>query len=251
MLLEPDITTPAQTTTSTTTTPALQTTPATQVTTVMHARFIRIDPVPDRYVGDRFTITAATSLPEGEPVLFQVYPYSSLLQKSQTGQFSGVTGTVRVAGGDGNLNRLSFDVDTSLFTPDEYIVTAEGLNQGPSHMVRFMLREPAPATPIPPATTATPAATVQVPGSNPPDLVIPAGIVLGIIGIGAIALIRRGSLSPGGAMSGQGTGRAVEPDVSIDVRQGIEPGAPVPQNLDIRVDVESGIEGFDNETEVR
>ena len=44
---------------------------------------ITIDPIPDRYVGDRFTVTATTNLPAGEAVLFRVSPSSSLLRQGQ------------------------------------------------------------------------------------------------------------------------------------------------------------------------
>jgi hypothetical protein len=60
--------------------------------------YITINPIGDRYVGEKFTITGRTSLPEGAEMLVQVYSSSfKPTQKSQSGEFSGTTGTVRAS----------------------------------------------------------------------------------------------------------------------------------------------------------
>jgi hypothetical protein len=60
--------------------------------------YITIDPVGDHYVGDRFTITGRTNIPADDEVLVQVYTSSFRpTQKSQSGEFSGATGTVKVS----------------------------------------------------------------------------------------------------------------------------------------------------------
>ncbi|MFA6225999.1 MAG: DUF4349 domain-containing protein [Methanoregula sp.] len=60
--------------------------------------YITIDPVSDRIVGDKFTITGRTNLPEAAEMLVQVYSSSfKPTQKSQSGEFSGTTGTVRAS----------------------------------------------------------------------------------------------------------------------------------------------------------
>src|SRR5208283_3896839 len=82
---------------------------------------ITINPVGDRAVGDKFTITATTNLAVGDNVLFEVYSSSfQPTDKTQSGQFSGASGTVAVTQGTNGLNMLSFDVDASTFKPDEY-----------------------------------------------------------------------------------------------------------------------------------
>jgi uncharacterized secreted protein with C-terminal beta-propeller domain len=61
--------------------------------------FIRIDPIPDHYIGEKFTITGTTNLPADAEMLVQVYSSSfSPTQKSQSGEFSGSTGTIRASG---------------------------------------------------------------------------------------------------------------------------------------------------------
>ena len=60
--------------------------------------YIAIDPIGDRHVGDKFTITGRTNLPEGTDILVEVYASSfKPTSKSQSGEFSGATGTVRVS----------------------------------------------------------------------------------------------------------------------------------------------------------
>ncbi|MDO9324767.1 MAG: beta-propeller domain-containing protein, partial [Methanoregula sp.] len=72
--------------------PVQPTVPATQ------GHFITIDPIGDRYVGEKFTITGRTNLAPDDEMLVQVYSSSfKPTQKSQSGEFSGSTGTVRAS----------------------------------------------------------------------------------------------------------------------------------------------------------
>jgi PGF-CTERM protein len=160
---------------------------------------ITIDPVGDRHVGDKFTITASTNLAVGDEVLFEVYSSSfQPTQKSQSGAFSGATGTVTVTQGDSGLNKLSFDVDASTFKPDEYLVSATAVLQDATGTALFnVLEASAPtATPtavanvtaapttvvttVPPTTVATPTKTPTQPGF---------GALVALIGLGAVALL--------------------------------------------------------------
>jgi uncharacterized secreted protein with C-terminal beta-propeller domain len=60
--------------------------------------YITIDPVGDHYTGDRFTITGSTNIPADDEILVQVYSSSFRpTDKSQSGEFSGATGTVKAA----------------------------------------------------------------------------------------------------------------------------------------------------------
>ncbi len=60
--------------------------------------YITIDPISDRVVGEKFSITGRTNLPESSEMLVQVYSSSfKPTQKSQSGEFSGATGTVRAS----------------------------------------------------------------------------------------------------------------------------------------------------------
>jgi len=60
--------------------------------------FICVDPIPDRFIGEKFTITGTTNLPADAEMLIQVYSSSfHPTQKSQSGEFSGSTGTIRTS----------------------------------------------------------------------------------------------------------------------------------------------------------
>jgi len=60
--------------------------------------YLRINPISDKVVGDRFSITGSTNLPPDAEILVQVYSSSFRpTQKSQSGEFSGATGTIRVS----------------------------------------------------------------------------------------------------------------------------------------------------------
>ena len=103
---------------------------------------IRIDPIGDKHVGDKFTITAQTNLAVDDEILVQVYSSSfKPTQKSQSGEFSGATGTVKVTKGDSGMNKISFDVDSSTFKPDEYIVTEGAVIQEATGTALFNVLE--------------------------------------------------------------------------------------------------------------
>jgi PGF-CTERM protein len=160
---------------------------------------INIDTIGDRHVGDKFTITATTNLAIDDEVLFEVYSSSfQPTQKSQSGEFSGATGTVKVTKGDSGLNKLSFDVDASTFKPDEYLVTATAVLQDATGTALFNVLEASTTTATPsvtatavttapvttvttvPVTTATPTKTPTQPGF---------GALVALIGLGAVALL--------------------------------------------------------------
>ncbi len=159
---------------------------------------IRVDPVGDKHVGDKFTITAQTNLAVDDEILVQVYSSSfKPTQKSQSGEFSGATGTVKVTKGDSGMNKISFDVDSSTFKPDEYIVTESAVIQEATGTALFNVLETSPVTVAPTTiavatTVATPVQTAvattaptQVPTTKSPGY----GALIALIGLGAVAFI--------------------------------------------------------------
>jgi trimeric autotransporter adhesin len=159
---------------------------------------IRIDAIGDRHVGDKFTITATTNLAVDDAVLFEVYSSSfKPTQKSQSGEFSGATGTVKVTKGDAGLNKLTFDVDASTFKPDEYIVRASAVIQDITGTALFNVLEGAAPTAVPTAvkTTAAPTgvATTAAPTAAATPTKTPTqpgfGALVALIGLGAVAFL--------------------------------------------------------------
>jgi PGF-CTERM protein len=160
---------------------------------------IRIDAIGDRHVGDKFTITAQTNLAVDDEVLFEVYSSSfKPTQKSQSGEFSGATGTVKVTKGDSGMNKLSFDVDAATFKPDEYIVKATAVIQGTTGTALFNVLEGAAPTAVPTVVAPTAAPTTAAPTAVPTTVVAtPAktptqpgfGALVALIGLGAVAFL--------------------------------------------------------------
>jgi inhibitor of cysteine peptidase len=73
--------------------------------------FISVNPIRDHYVGDRFVISGYTNLPKGAEILVQVYSSSfKPTQKSQSGEFSGSTGTISTS------DAVSFSSSSSSIT---------------------------------------------------------------------------------------------------------------------------------------
>ena len=87
-----------------------------------------INPIGTHSVGDRFTISGNTNLAVGDQLLVEIYSSSfNPTSKQQSGEFFGATGVVSVVTGTGSYNQWSFNVDTSTFKPDEYVVQVSGM----------------------------------------------------------------------------------------------------------------------------
>ncbi|MCK9580124.1 MAG: DUF3821 domain-containing protein [Methanoregula sp.] len=158
---------------------------------------IRIDTIGDKRVGDKFTITAQTNLAVDDDILMQVYSSSfKPTQKSQSSEFSGTTNTVKVTKGDSGMNKISFDVDSSTFKPDEYIVTAEAVLQGTMGTSLFNVLEgtvTVPTTVVTGGPTVATQVTTQVPTQAPTAATTTQspgyGALIALIGLGAVAFI--------------------------------------------------------------
>jgi len=157
---------------------------------------ITIVPIGDKHVGDKFTITAATNLAVDDEILVQVYSSSfKPTQKSQSGEFSGATGTVKVQKGDTGMNKILFDVDSSTFKPDEYIVTEDAVIQEATGTALFNVLEGAAPTTVPTTaatavpTTAATAVPTTVPPTPTPTQSPGYGALIALIGLGAVAFI--------------------------------------------------------------
>jgi PGF-CTERM protein len=162
---------------------------------------IRIDPIGDKHVGDKFTITAQTNLAVDDEILVQVYSSSfKPTQKSQSGEFSGATGTVKVTKGDSGYNKISFDVDSSTFKPDEYIVTEAGVIQTTATGTALFNVLETSAKTVAPTAVVTTAAPTQAQTAAPTAVKTAAptatptkspgfGALIALIGLGAVAFV--------------------------------------------------------------
>jgi len=91
--------------------------------TVDSAYWIKINPVSDVYIGDVFTISATTNLPEGTKVFFQTYRTSIKCKKYECTPNCLVEGPARVNEGEKGINTISIEVNSSSFQTDEFAIT--------------------------------------------------------------------------------------------------------------------------------
>jgi PKD repeat protein len=145
---------------------------------VFPGSYIQIDPVGTRQVDQKITITATTDLPAGSQVLFEVLPTaSSPNRKSQSGEYSGATGTVNVnPGQDSRHNLLGFDVDLAAFQPGDYHILASAASSDVTGTGEFTVVSASnKRTPVPLFTWSPHPAVVNEPvvfdgsGSADPD----------------------------------------------------------------------------------
>jgi PGF-CTERM protein len=158
---------------------------------------ITIVPIGDKHVGDKFTISSLTNLAVDDEILVQVYSSSfKPTQKSQSGEFSGATGTVKVTKGETGMNSIKFDVDSSTFKPDEYIVTEDAVIQEATGTALFNVLEGAAPTAAPTVVVVVvkPTVATTVPTPIPTPIPTPTkspgyGALIALIGLGAVAFI--------------------------------------------------------------
>jgi hypothetical protein len=182
---------------------------------------VAVNSIGDIQQGENFTLNGTTSLAAGDNLMVDITSSSfAPTSKNAPSGFSGAGGMVTVMPGSAGQNTWSFTVDTSTFTPDEYLVTVSAVTQSATASGKFTV---VPATtdcnstgdtcPIPglsssnatsagtaaavtgnstltvPVTTAAPA-TAAFPATTQ-GAPLPAAACLG--GIAAVILLRRRS----------------------------------------------------------
>lgn len=131
-----------------------------------------INPIGDHRAGDKFTISGSTNLAVGDDLLVEVTSSSfKPTEKAESGEFSGISGVIKVVEGSGGYNRWSFDVDATTFRPDEYIVKVSGITQDVTASTFFNIVERLPPTSA--TTTVTLPVTTAVPATTLPPLPVP------------------------------------------------------------------------------
>ncbi|RZN42200.1 MAG: DUF3821 domain-containing protein [Methanophagales archaeon ANME-1-THS] len=157
--------------------------------------YINIDAIGDQYIGDKFTMKGTTNLAVDDALIITITSASFRpTEKTQASEFSGASGTVKVVKGTGVENAWSFDVDTTGFKPDQYIVTIECVETGTTATTTFTVSEVPPATPTTPPTTppvtTPPVETTPPVTTTPPPTTTPGfGAIIALIGLGAVAVL--------------------------------------------------------------
>ncbi|MDO9035255.1 MAG: hypothetical protein Q7U51_08645, partial [Methanoregula sp.] len=153
-----------------------------------------INPVGNHVVGEKFTISGSTNLAAGDNLMVEVTSSSfKPTYKSQSAEFSGAAGIVKIQQGSGALNQWSFPIDASTFKPDEYIVKVSGITVDVTGSTQFNIVEghsitaTTIATPSPVITERTlPSIATTTPTPVPTTQKSPLSVA---VIIGAIALV--------------------------------------------------------------
>jgi len=170
----------------------------TKLSFMVEEPWLRIDTIGDKYVGETFAITGTTNLAEGDQILMTVTSASfQPTEKTQTGEFSGSSGTVTVQKSE-TYNTFSFNVDTSTYKPDEYLVKAESVQPSQTTTATFNVLEGKPTT-VPTSAAPTPILTERptlpsttVATTVPTTTAKPQpgfGAMIALVGLGAVALL--------------------------------------------------------------
>jgi hypothetical protein len=87
--------------------------------------FIQFDDIGNIPPNKKFVISAKTNLTVDDEVIVEIYsdPAESIYKLPNLNK-SGATGTIKVMKGKSGVNTLSFDLDSTGFMPDNYMVTA-------------------------------------------------------------------------------------------------------------------------------
>lgn len=89
---------------------------------------IRFDPINDKHIGDKFTITASTNLVVDDEVIFSFSSINSESKQLFKSIESGLSMKISVTKGDSGMNKLSFDIDTASFKPGKYLLKASAID---------------------------------------------------------------------------------------------------------------------------
>jgi len=184
----------------------------------LSAPAVTIDPIGDQQVGTNVTINGTTTLAVGDTLKIDVVSSSFTPSgKTNSSGFSGVLGMVTVVSGTGSANNWSIGIDTSTFTPDNYIITVSGVDEqvtassnfnvecagsGDTCSIPGLSSSSTQAVPgAPTMTSSTPESTQTVPApiAQPTTNAIPAPITtrspipleISILGIAATMVLWR------------------------------------------------------------
>jgi len=163
----------------------------TKLTFLIEEPWIRINSIGDHYVGDQFTISGTTNLAVDDDLIVDVTSSSfTATKKSQSGEFSGKSETVKVVEGT-TYNEWSMDLDASTFKADEYIVNVESIETSATATTTFNVLTGGPtATVTGTATTAVVTTTATATQATPTETAAPGfGALVALIGLGAVAAL--------------------------------------------------------------
>lgn len=129
-----------------------------QTTVNVTAAWIRINPIGNHTIGDKFTITGTTNLAEGQEVAFDIMPVIDRRSEfaKEWAMTHYVANTQRVKSGTCGMNTWSFDTDSRTFSHEEYYVAVSAIRQPAYATIQFFMLSPSN-----PVTASTVNSTVK------------------------------------------------------------------------------------------
>ena len=111
---------------------------------------ITIDPISLHSLGEQFLITGTTKLPANQEILIEIMTEDFMSRKSHPKNFFGQTGTVRSTTDPDGIGRWEYQVNTSGWVPDKYLVKVTPVSENvvPHFTNRFYLLSQEDATAI-------------------------------------------------------------------------------------------------------
>ena len=117
--------------------------------------WITIEPIGDKYVGEKITIIASTNIPVGEEIIVDIgLPTPQLCPKAGCTEVFKES-KILVKPGNNSLNKTVFDFETSDFAPNEYFLREQSFDQKTQITINFNLLAQENVTPIIPSHTPT------------------------------------------------------------------------------------------------
>jgi hypothetical protein len=93
---------------------------------------VTIDPIGDRNIGDKFTITGTSSLPAGTNLFWEIRPDTGTPPTGiQMTTQMGILANNQVTKGSGTANRVALDVEMKDMSPAKYVVVVVSIDGDP------------------------------------------------------------------------------------------------------------------------
>ena len=90
---------------------------------------IHFNSIDEKKRGEKFVVTAITNLRVDDKIFLDIFSSNAVSQIAENVKhFSIIKGPIRVIRGDNGMNKITFELNTTIFTPGEYIIQASAMD---------------------------------------------------------------------------------------------------------------------------
>ena len=112
----------------------------TKLSFLIEPPMIHFNPIIDKKRGEKLVITAITNLRVDDEIFINVFASDDIPKKAHIAKpFSIIKGTIKVLKGEGGLNKISFEIDTTTFSPGNYIIKTSAMDIDISSSTSFKI----------------------------------------------------------------------------------------------------------------